>query len=147
MKAKILLQGSVTRAAYGVLSLLFPRYLFASIGMKRVDDDTRYLNRLFGGRDLVVAAATADAVRHGRGSQAVALNLACEITDTVALVEEIRLTGRLRRALVIGIGFNLLGYATWIRALLAPAAKPAPEPEPVAAPEPAATAEPAGLPG
>lgn len=125
MRANILLQGSVIRATYGILAVFFPKFLFGSIGMKHVDDDARYLNRLFGGRDLTIAALTLDAVRRERTHDAVILNLACEVTDTVALAEELRTSGKLRRALVVGIGFNIVGYATWIRALLA---RP-PEPE------------------
>jgi hypothetical protein len=119
MRAKILIQGSIIRAAYGILALLFPKQLFASIAMKDVDEDARYLNRLFGGRDLTVAALTVAGVRSGNTGQALATNIACEVTDSVSLVEEIRASGKLRRALVVGLAFNIVGYATWIRALLA----------------------------
>jgi hypothetical protein len=125
MRATILIQGSLIRATYGILALFFPKFLFGSIGMKDVDVEARYINRLFGGRDLSVAAATVAGVRRGETVAATALNLSCEITDTIALVQEIRTDGRLRRALWVGIAFNVTGYVTWIRALLA---RP-PEPE------------------
>lgn len=125
MRATILLQGSVIRAAYGVLALFFPKILFGSIGMRDVDVEARYLNRLFGGRDLTIAATTLAAVRRGETTAATALNLSCEITDTISLVQEIRTEGGLRRSLWVGVAFNLTGYITWIRALLA---RP-PEPE------------------
>lgn len=125
MRANILLQGSMIRATYGILAMFFPKLLFGSIGMKDVDDDARYLNRLFGGRDLTIAALTVDELRRGKTADAAILNLVCEVTDTIALLGEVRQTGKVRRALAVGIGFNVLGYFTWIRALMA---RP-PEPE------------------
>jgi hypothetical protein len=119
MRAKILIQGSLIRAAYGILALLFPGPLFASIGMKDADPEARYVNRLFGGRDLLVAGLTVKAVKQGNGGGAVLTNLLCEATDTVSLVEELRLRGKLQRSLIVGLAFNVVGYATWIRALLA----------------------------
>lgn len=138
MRGKILIQGSIIRALYGKLALFLPRQLFASVGLKGVDDDARYLNRLFGGRDIIIAAATVAAVRRGDTREATALNMACELTDSLALVEELRTGQGLRRSLVIGIAFNIVGWATWIRALLA---RPVPE---APGPEPAGTGAPAG---
>jgi hypothetical protein len=119
MREKILVQGSLIRAAYGVLALLFPKQLFAAIGMKNTDPEARYVNRLFGGRDLLVAAATVDATRRGNALKATIANLACEATDSVSLVEELRLRGKLERTLIVGLVLNVIGYATWIRALIA----------------------------
>jgi hypothetical protein len=121
MAAKVLLQGSVVRASYGVLALLFPKLLLAGAGMRdaELDDNARYFNRLFGGRDLLVAGATYGAVKAGALSPAVKANLVCELTDTVSLLEEIRARGRMDRFLAIGLAFNLGGYATWVRALRA----------------------------
>ena len=141
MKDRTLIQGSVIRAVYGVLALFFPARLFASIGLRGVDPDARYLNRLFGGRDLTVAAMTVAAVRAGDSRSATVLNVACELTDSISLVEEFRGGSKLRRALVVGIAFNIVGWATWIRALLARPASPPAEPS---APEPAGVAAPAG---
>lgn len=122
MREKILIQGSLIRAGYGVLALLFPKYLFGAIGIKDADPEARYINRLFGGRDLLVAAGTVGAVRRGGAAKATIANLACEATDTISLVEELRVRGKLERTLIVGLLFNLVGYATWIRALLAPEA-------------------------
>ena len=119
MRTKILIQGTIIRAAYGVFALLLPKYLFASIGMKDVDTDARYLNRLFGGRDLLVAGDTLLDVRAGNTSRAVVKNLICEATDTISLVEELRERGKLERSLIVGVAFNVVGYATWLRALFA----------------------------
>jgi hypothetical protein len=120
MARKILIQGSIVRATYGLLALLFPKLLLAGVGMSEADfTDARYFNRLFGGRDLLVAGATAAAIRGGAESQATKVNLLCELTDTVSLVEEARARKRLDRVLAIGLVFNLAGYATWLRALLA----------------------------
>ena len=119
--SQILLQGSAARAAYGITALLFPRQLAAAGGMSEdeVDLDARYINRLFGGRDLLVAGLTVAGVRAGNEDHAVKLNLVAEATDTIALIEEMRSRGGLDRTLFIGLLFNLFGYATWIRALSA----------------------------
>jgi hypothetical protein len=121
MAAKILLQGSALRATYGLLALLFPKLLNSAAGMAEedVDPDARYLNRLFGGRDLLVAGLTAAAVKSGEHRHATNINLICEGTDTVSLLEELRSRGGLDRTLAIGLAFNVAGYATWVRALRA----------------------------
>ena len=121
MAGKILLQGSALRATYGVLALLFPKLLNSAAGMSEedVDPDARYINRLFGGRDLLVAGLTGAAVRSGEHRHATNMNLICEGTDTVSLLEELRSRGGLDRTLVIGLAFNVAGYATWVRALRA----------------------------
>ena len=121
MVSKVLVQGSAIRAAYGLLALMFPKLLNAAAGMSEdeVDADARYLNRLFGGRDLVVAGLTLAAVRAGDERRATKLNLICEATDSIALLEEVRSRGSLDRTLAIGLAFNAAGYATWLRALRA----------------------------
>jgi hypothetical protein len=121
MAAKILLQGSVLRATYGLFALLLPKLLNASAGIREdeVDPDARYLNRLFGGRDLLVAGLTVAAVRAGDERHATNINLICEGTDTVSLLEELRARRGVDRTLAIGIAFNVAGYATWLRALRA----------------------------
>jgi hypothetical protein len=121
MAAKILIQGSIGRAGYGILALLFPKLLFKSVGMDEtgVDPEARYFNRLFGGRDLLVAGATVAAVKAGAEKQATQANLICELTDTMSLAGELRARGGLDRTLAIGLAFNVVGYATWVRALLA----------------------------
>ena len=121
MPANILLQGSALRATYGLLALLFPKALNAAAGMAEedVDPDARYINRLFGGRDLLVAGLTVVAVGAGDEGDAININLVCEATDTISLLEELRTRGRLDRTLAIGLAFNVAGYATWLRALLA----------------------------
>ena len=111
MRAKILIQGSLVRIAYGVLSLLFPDILFASIALKDVDKEARYLNRLFGGRDLVIAGLTLKAARTGNGAGAVVTNLVCEATDTLGLVEELRTRGKLERTLIVGL--LLIGFVVF----------------------------------
>ncbi len=119
MASRILLQGTALRATYGLLALLFPKLLNAAagIGEEEVDPDARYLNRLFGGRDLLVAGLTVAAVRAGEEKRATNLNLICEGTETISLVEELRGRGGIDRTLAIGLAFNVAGYATWLRAL------------------------------
>lgn len=53
-------------------------------------------------------------------------NLACELTDTISLVEEVRVRGGRRgirigmdRILALGLAFNIAGYVAWVRALRA----------------------------
>jgi hypothetical protein len=119
--AKILIQGSVVRATYGILALLFPKLLMSSVGIseEQLGPEARYFNRLFGGRDLLVAGATIAAVRTGELEKATQANLICELTDTISLVEEARSRGGIDRTLAIGLVFNVGGYATWLRALRA----------------------------
>ncbi len=121
MAAKILIRGSIIRAGYGVLALLFPKLLLAASGMseEQLDPEARYFNRLFGGRDVLVAGLTVAAARAGEETLATEINLACEFTDTVSLLEEARGRGGMDRTLTIGLLFNLLGYFTWLRALRA----------------------------
>jgi len=118
---QILLQGSAVRAGYGIAALLFPKQLAAAGGMREedVDLDARYLNRLFGGRDLLVAGLTVAGAQAGDDARMAKLNLVAEATDSLALLEEVRSRGGLDRTLFIGLVFNLFGYATWIRALAA----------------------------
>jgi hypothetical protein len=119
MAAKVLIQGSVIRAGYGLLALLAPKLLLRCVGMteEQLGPDARYFNRLFGGRDVLVAAATVAAVRKGVLKEATIANIACEVTDSISLVEEARSRGGLDRVLAIGLAFNVGGYATWLRAL------------------------------
>jgi hypothetical protein len=118
MAAKILIRGSIIRAGYGVLALLFPKVLLAASGMseEQLDPEARYFNRLFGGRDVLVAGLTAAAAKAGEEKMATQINLACEFTDTVSLVDEARNRGGMDRTLTIGLLFNLFGYFTWLRA-------------------------------
>ncbi len=118
---KILIRGSIIRASYGILALLFPQLLMAGTGMteEQLGPEARYFNRLFGGRDLLVAGATVLAVRSGNSKDAIKANLLAEFTDTVSLVEEARGRGGLDKTLAIGLAFNLAGYATWLGALRA----------------------------
>jgi hypothetical protein len=112
----ILIQGSLGRAAYGLLALMFPKVFDA---VAPLDADARYFNRLFGGRDLTIAAGTMAMVRKGELVGPIGANIACEVTDTVALVQEIRARGKLDRSTGIGLAFNVVGYATWLRAVFA----------------------------
>jgi len=118
---KILIQGSIVRALYGILALFLPKVLLAGVGMSDEDlgDEARYFNRLFGGRDLLVAICTIAAVRAGNDANAVKANLFCEATDSISLGEEIRVRGKIGRTTIIGAAFNVFGYLTWLRALSA----------------------------
>lgn len=117
MAAKLLIQGSIGRAAYGIFALLLPKLVLKSVGIDPddVDPDSRYFNRLFGGRDLLVAGATVAAVKAGAERQAAMANLVCEFTDSVALVEELRGGRRLDRTLSVAVAFNVTGYLIWLR--------------------------------
>lgn len=117
MAGRILIQGSIVRGLYGVLALLAPDVLTALPGAADIEDDARYFNRLFGGRDLLVAVATVLAVRKGQaGREVLAANVFCELTDSVSLVEELRARGKPDPVTIIGALFNVAGYGTWLRA-------------------------------
>jgi hypothetical protein len=111
----IMRNGTSVRLAYGLLSLFAPKLLFKLSG-KPVEPEPRYFNALFGGRDLSVCAATAAALSSGRERDAVLLNLSCEATDLIALLQELRERGGLDQTLVAAIAFNTFGWATWLSA-------------------------------
>ena len=110
-----MLNGTSVRLGYGVLSLFAPDLLFKLSG-KPVEPEPRYFNALFGGRDLTVCAATVAALNAGREREAVLINMSCEATDLVALLQEVRQRGGLDQTLVAAIGFNVFGWATWLSA-------------------------------
>jgi hypothetical protein len=112
---QLLINGSVVRAGYGAMAIFAPDTLFKLSG-KPVEDEPRYFNALFGGRDLSIVAMTVAAVRSRREREAVFLNMSCEATDLVALLQEIRARGGLDQTLVAGIAFNVFGWATWLAA-------------------------------
>lgn len=107
--SSMLKQVSFVRTAYGVVSLFAPRLLAG--GTAGLAPEARYTNALFGGRDLTVAGATIGALRAGREREALWLNASCELTDSLALAQELRwgrpLDGTLGAALV----FNLTGWS------------------------------------
>lgn len=121
MVAKTLIRGSIFRAAYGVLALLLPNLLVKLAGMQpeQIDQDARYFNRLFGGRDLVVAGATVAAAKAGAEREALKANIFCELTDSVSIIEELRAGRGFDQTLAIAVGFNVIGYLTWLKALRA----------------------------
>ena len=112
---QLMFNGSAVRLAYGLASLFAPDTLFKLSG-KPVEPEPRYFNALFGGRDVSVVAATAAALRAGREKEAVLLNMSCEATDLVALIQEARARGGLDQTLIAAIGFNVFGWATWLAA-------------------------------
>jgi hypothetical protein len=114
-----LMGGVVLRTVYGVLALGAPRLMFRSAGQSEPDPNVRYFNALFGGRDIVVAGWTVAALRQGREREALAANIGCELGDSIALVQELRVRGGLDLFTGVGLAFNLLGWASWTRAAAA----------------------------
>src|SRR5437868_4424887 len=96
---RLIVNGLVGRALYGVFALFAPDQLFKLAG-KPLEDEPRYFNALFGGRDLTVTGASIAALRAGRTHEAVALNMSCEATDTVSLIQELRARGGFDQTLV-----------------------------------------------
>jgi hypothetical protein len=116
MTAQQLMRNGLTvRALYGIFALFLPNVLFKLSG-KPVEDEPRYFNALFGGRDLSVTAASVAAIKAGRTADAVKLNMSCEATDTISLLQEVRARGGFDQTLVAGLAFNIGGWATWIAA-------------------------------
>jgi hypothetical protein len=126
---RILLNGAVARSVYGLLSLFVPRAIFSAAGQRKPPPDTRYFNALFGGRDLTVAGLTVAAVRAGREREALLANVSCELTDLLALVQEVRAGRRLDSVLVVGALFNAGGWLSWTMAARALRAEASPAPE------------------
>ena len=107
--------GLVGRALYGLFALFAPNALTKLAG-KPLEDEPRYFNALFGGRDLSVTAASVALMRAGRTGDAITLNMSCEATDSIALVQELRARGGFDQTLVAGLAFNLVGWTTWLTA-------------------------------
>lgn len=111
-----MLNGNAVRLAYGLLSLFAPNLLFKLSG-KPVEDEPRYFNALFGGRDLTVVGATVVALNAGREREAILLNMSCEATDLLALGQEVRARGGVDQTIAAAIAFNVFGWTTWLTAL------------------------------
>ncbi len=116
MAARTVIMGSLGRGLYGVLALFFPK-LFERGPAAITDDDTRYFNRLFGARDILVAFISIVAVQRGNVREAVAINLIAETSDAVANVQEIRERGGPDASTIVGVAFNVVGFSTWLSAL------------------------------
>ncbi len=112
----ILLQTAGVRIAYGLVSLLAPRLVFAAARMGDPEPDARYANALFGGRDLTVAATTISLLNAGREREALWVNASCEATDLAALLFEARRRRAVEPTLVLGVIFNALGWLSVARA-------------------------------
>ena len=111
----ILRQTAAIRVGYGLGSWFAPQTMVRAFGLPEMEEDTRYLNAAFGGRDFSVAGVTEAALRAGRQREAFWLNASCEATDLVALLLEVRRRGGIDRTLAVGIVFNGLGWLSVAR--------------------------------
>jgi hypothetical protein len=98
------------RTAYGLGAMFAPDALAKAAGVDPPDDDGRYLNRLFGGRDLTVSALVLAALNDGKESEAWAIIASCEATDLLNLLIEAKRRGTLDAALRTGLIFNATGW-------------------------------------
>lgn len=111
MNARTLLAtNTAIRTVYGVGAMFAPNGLARAAGVPSPEPDARYLNTLFGGRDLTVAALATAALRDGEERRALALIASCEATDLVGLLLEVRRRGALDTTLRAGIAFNVAGW-------------------------------------
>jgi hypothetical protein len=104
---QLLTLNAILRTAYGAASLFAPKLIFRTASPV---PDERYFNALFGGRDLSIAAATAVALREGREREAWMLNASCEVTDTIALAQEIRDRGEADAMVKAALAFSAVGW-------------------------------------
>jgi hypothetical protein len=112
MTARRTLQiGLAVRAAYGVGALFLPDKLTQAVQVAPLDDDARYLNALFGGRDLTVVGVCAALLRAGRERDALLVAASCELTDTIGLLLELKRRGGVDSTTGVGIAFNAGGWA------------------------------------
>ncbi len=116
MAERLIIQGSVGRAIYGIIALFFPKLFEQGPGGVRFGPDARYLNRLFGARDILLAMITIFSVQRGNVREALAINMVAEATDSVAVVAEIADRGGVDKVTAGGVVFNVFGFANWIRA-------------------------------
>lgn len=116
---RVLAPGWVGRLAYGVTALLAPSSTIrALLGRDHpVAQDTAYINRVLGVRDIVLAGATVVACQKKRGVGAVvAANLVSETGDLAALLLEIRDRGGVDATMRVAIGMNVTGFGTYLTA-------------------------------
>ncbi len=116
MAERLIIQGSVGRAIYGVIALCFPKLFEQGPGAIRFGPDARYMNRLFGARDILLALISIFSVQRGNVREALAINMIAEASDTVAVVTEIADRGGVDKVTAGGVLFNVAGFANWIRA-------------------------------
>jgi hypothetical protein len=116
-----LVQGSLVRLSYGVLSEHFPSRLIKGLGLTEatIGDQGRYFNRLVGGREVLIGLSSIAAVKRGQGDFVLKANVMLGLADAVAIVHEVNERGRVDATLVRGIAFNLLGWMFVARAVKA----------------------------
>jgi hypothetical protein len=110
---KMLRVWGAIRIGYGVLALFTPNFLAALLRLKP-HPDSRGFNAFLGSRDIVIGVYSIV----GSERDAVALNQACEVVDTIVLSQELRAGRGADLFTIAGFGFNALGTITWLRARL-----------------------------
>ena len=112
-----LMATSALRIAYAASSLFAPDAAAKAMKVPPMEPDARYLNALFGGRDVTVVASVLTALRAGRVREAAWINATCELTDLIAFVQEYRRRGALDDTLKIGLAFSAVGQVLAVSAL------------------------------
>lgn len=106
----------VVRVAYGIAAVAAPKVCATFVGT-RADDEVRYVNTFLGSRDIAVGLHALMAGTPARRRDAVLLNWACEVGDTVVWGSELARGRRSKQLLGLIIPFNLAQHAQWARAM------------------------------
>lgn len=106
---------AAVRIGYGVVAITAPDLMFRLLRAKP-QADARGFNAFLGSRDIVVGIASLRAADRREVLDAAKVNHANEMIDSVVLAQELRHGRRGDLFTIVGVAFNLLGHATWIRA-------------------------------
>lgn len=103
------------RIGYGVVAIARPDVMCKVLRMEP-HPDARGFNAFLGSRDIVVGLASLKASGPAQLKDAIFLNQANEMIDSLVLVQEVRAGRRADLFSVVGVAFNCLGWVTWIKA-------------------------------
>ncbi|MCK9249140.1 MAG: hypothetical protein M0P31_09205 [Solirubrobacteraceae bacterium] len=106
---------AAVRIGYGVVAIAAPRLMFKLLRAEP-HPDSRGFNAFLGSRDIVVGIASLRASDRREVLDAAKVNHANEMIDSIVLAQELRAGRRADLFTIVGIAFNALGHATWIRA-------------------------------
>ncbi|WP_354699347.1 hypothetical protein DSM112329_05061 [Paraconexibacter sp. AEG42_29] len=103
------------RIGYGVVAIARPDVMFKVLRMPE-HPDARGFNAFLGSRDIVVGLFSLRARDPQRIADAILLNQANEVIDSVVIAQELRAGRRGDIFSVVGVVFNAYGWLTWIKA-------------------------------
>lgn len=108
----------LVRIAYGVLAIARPRFWPAVFRTNAEDIDARAWNAFLGSRDIAIGLHSLAARDPQRQGDAILLNQACEVFDSMVVGQEIRQGRPFGMFTIAAVAFNGVMHAIWIKAHL-----------------------------